>query len=153
MKNNRQLKILELISRTDVETQEELQALLRAEGVSATQATISRDIKELHLHKIPLETGGYKYALSSKTLAEKDEREKYRSVLSTVLTSAVPACNIAVIKPLTGTANAAAVALESMQYSEIIGTLAGDDTLLCLFATDRAAYEFCSKINSLYIKD
>ena len=153
MKNNRQLKILEIINNTNVETQEELLSLLRHEGFSTTQATISRDIKELHLHKTPLANGSYKYAISNSSATNADERMKYRNVLREVLASAVAAGNIGVIKTLSGTANAAAAALESMGYTELIGTLAGDDTLLCIFPTDRAAFDFCSKINSLFIKE
>lgn len=152
MKNARQLKILEIINNNEIETQEELILALRSEGFIATQATMSRDIKELHLTKIPLQKGGYKYALNSSNPTSGEEKEKYRNVLGEVLISAVSAENIGVIKTLTGTANAAAAALEYMGYSEIIGTLAGDDTLLCIFATDRAAFDFCSKLNSLYIK-
>ena len=151
MKNNRQLKILEIIADKNVETQEELLSLLRREGVQTTQATISRDIKELHLHKIPLKEGGYKYAVARESVTESEEREKYKNVLSTVIVSAAPACNIGVIKTLPGTANAAAAALESMDFSEIIGTLAGDDTLLCLFGNDRAAFDFCARINSFFV--
>ena len=151
MKNTRQLKILEIINNTAIETQEELISALRAEGFSATQATMSRDIKELHLNKVPTPNGRYKYAISVQQTAAGEEKVKYRKVLEQVLISAVAAENIGVIKTLTGTANAAAAALEFMGYSEIIGTLAGDDTLLCIFASDRAAFDFCSKLNSVFI--
>ena len=153
MKNNRQLKILELIQEHNVETQEELLHLLRDAGVQTTQATISRDIKELRLHKVALENGGYKYAIAAAVQGDADERVRYRNVLKEVVVSAVPAGNIGVIKTLSGTANAAGAALEYMNYAEIIGTLAGDDTLLCLFATDKIAFDFCAKINNLFIKN
>lgn len=153
MKNQRQLKILEIINHTNVETQEELLALLRHEGFAATQATISRDIKELHLHKTPLANGSYKYAISNTTIQDADERMRYRNVLREVIISAVAAGNLVVVKTLSGTANAAAAALESMGYSELLGTLAGDDTLLCVFPTDKAAFDYSSKINSLFIKE
>jgi transcriptional regulator of arginine metabolism len=154
MKNDRQLKILEIIADEEIRTQEELILALRRFGFAATQATVSRDIKELHLQKITAKSGGTKYAVAmDSTRREKETVDKYRNVLHQVLTSAVPAGNIAVIKTLSGTANAAAAALESMDFREIIGTLAGDDTLLVLFANDRTAFEFCAKINSDYIKD
>ena len=153
MKNQRQLKILDIIANESVETQEELLNRLADEGFRTTQATISRDIKELHLHKIPVRGGGYRYAVMREERENSKEREKYQSVLSSVLVSAAPACNIAVIKTLPGTANAAGAALESMDFSGLIGTLAGDDTLLCLFGNDRAAFDFCSRIHSLFLTD
>jgi transcriptional regulator of arginine metabolism len=154
MKNDRQLKILEIIAEEEIRTQEELIMALRRYGFAATQATVSRDIKELHLQKITATGGGTKYAVAlDPARQEKETVNKYRNVLHQVLTSAVPAGNIAVIKTLSGTASAAAAALESMDYREIIGTLAGDDTLLVLFGSDRVAFEFCTKVNSLYIKD
>ena len=151
MKSTRHLKILEIVNNYNVETQEELLSLLRREGFQATQATISRDIKELHLHKLPLENGSYKYVHAGNDGRKNDEKMKYQNVLCEVVLSAVPACNIGVIKTLSGTANAAGAALELMGYSEIIGTLAGDDTLLCLFASDKLAADFCGKMNYLYI--
>lgn len=154
MKNDRQLKILEIISEREIHTQEELILALRHYGFAATQATVSRDIKELHLQKITAKTGGTKYAVEqSVKVKEKETVSKYRNVLHQVLTGAVPACNIAVVKTLSGTANAAAAALEAMDFSEIIGTLAGDDTLLVLFANDRIAFEFCQKLNNMFLKD
>lgn len=154
MKNERQLKILEIIADEEIRTQEELILALRRFGFAATQATVSRDIKELHLQKITAKSGGTKYAVEGGAKEkQKETLDKYRNVLHQVLTGAVPAGNIGVVKTLSGTANAAAAALEAMEFSEIIGTLAGDDTLLVLFANDRTAFEFCQKINHLYLKD
>lgn len=154
MKNERQLKILELVAESEIHTQEELSAALKESGFNATQATISRDIKELHLQKIPGKTGGTHYAVNQDRLrGESQTRDKYRSVLHQVLTSAVPAGNIGVVKTLSGTANAAAAALEAIRIENIIGTLAGDDTLLVLFANEQLAREFCRDLNVLYIKD
>ncbi len=154
MKNERQLKILEIISQEDIRTQEELIQALRAVGFAATQATVSRDIKELHLQKLPLSGGGTKYTVTPNSGAgDREKADRYRNVLHQVLISAVPAGNIGVVKTLSGTANAAAAALESMQYHEIIGTLAGDDTLLVLFANDSLAIEFCQRMNRLYLND
>ncbi len=154
MKNERQLKILELVAEKEIHTQEELSAELKISGFTATQATISRDIKELHLQKVPGKTGGTHYAVShDRARGETETRDKYRSVLHQVLTSAVPAGNIGVVKTLSGTANAAAAALEAIRIENIIGTLAGDDTLLVLFANEQLAREFCRDLNVLYIKD
>lgn len=154
MKNERQLKILELVAEKEIHTQEELSCELKQNGFTATQATISRDIKELHLQKVPGKTGGTHYAVTQdRTRGEKETCDKYRSVLHQVLTSAVPAGNIGVVKTLSGTANAAAAALEAIRIENIIGTLAGDDTLLVLFANEQLAREFCRDLNVLYIKD
>ena len=154
MKNDRQLKILEIIAEKEVRTQEELSMELRRLGFSATQATVSRDIKELHLQKVPSATGGTRYAVGQERAREEKERlDKYQSVLHQVMLSAVPASNIAVIKTLSGTANAAAAALEAIGVENIIGTLAGDDTLLVLFANERLAFAFCRDMNVRYIKD
>ncbi len=154
MKNERQLKILELVADHEIHTQEELSNELKKNGFNATQATISRDIKELHLQKISGKNGGTHYAVSNnRTGGEKETCDKYRSVLHQVLTSAVPAGNIGVVKTLSGTANAAAAALEAIRIENIIGTLAGDDTLLVLFANEELAREFCRNMNVLYIKD
>ena len=154
MKNERQLKILELVAETEIHTQEELSAALKESGFTATQATISRDIKELHLQKVPGKTGGTHYAVTpDRTHGENQTRDKYRSVLHQVLTSAVPAGNIGVVKTLSGTANAAAAALEAIKVENIIGTLAGDDTLLVLFANEQLARAFCRDMNVLYIKE
>ena len=154
MKNERQLKILELVAEKEIHTQEELSGELKLSGFAATQATISRDIKELHLQKVPGKTGGTHYAVvGDRVRGEQETRDKYRSVLHQVLTSAVPAGNIGVVKTLSGTANAAAAALEAIRIENIIGTLAGDDTLLVLFANEQLAREFCRDLNVLYIKD
>ena len=151
MKSNRQLAILRIIQQQEIHTQEEMLSVLREEGFVATQATISRDIKELRLHKTAA-TVGQKYSVKPEVRGTTRE-DKYRSVLTSVLTSAVPAGNIGVIKTLSGTASAAASALEAENFSDIIGTLAGDDTLLVLFPTDRAAALFCRKVGELYLSE
>ena len=152
MKSNRQLAILRIIQQREIHTQEEMLTVLKEEGFSATQATISRDIKELRLHKIPA-TVGQKYSVKPEPKNAVTREDKYHNVLTSVLTSAVPAGNIGVIKTLSGTASAAAAALEAENFADIIGTLAGDDTLLVLFPTDRAAAQFCRKVGELYLTE
>lgn len=152
MKSNRQLAILRIIQNREIPTQEELLVALKKEGFTATQATISRDIKELRLHKVPA-TVGQKYSVKPELKSPVTREDKYRNVLTSVLISAVPAGNIGVIKTLSGTASAAAAALEAENFSDIIGTLAGDDTLLVLFATDRAASLFCHRVGELYLAE
>ena len=150
MKHDRHIAILDIIEHREIPTQEELLAALKEEGFIATQATISRDIKELHLRKVPA-TVGQKYAVSQSGPVTRED--KYRSVLKSVIISAVPAGNIGVIKTLSGTASAAAAALEAENIADIIGTLAGDDTLLVLFDADQTAADFCQRVRESYLNE
>ena len=143
---------MELIANQVIRTQEELIAALKKDGIEATQATVSRDIKTLRLQKVPAAGGGTRYAVSpARAAVDPEVKKKYRSVLRSVILSAVPAGNLVVIKTLSGTANAAAAALEYDAPKEIIGTLAGDDTVLCVCATDRAAQLFSNQIQDSVI--
>lgn len=151
MKSSRQLAILRIIEHQEIPTQEELLSALKQQGFTATQATISRDIKELRLHKVPA-TVGQKYSVKPDP-APSTREDKYRSVLKSVMISAVPAGNIGVIKTLSGTASAAGAALEEENFTDIIGTLAGDDTLLVLFGTDREASLFCHRVKEAYLME
>jgi len=153
-KKERQLKIIQLIQDSVVRTQEELLLLLRQHGYQATQATLSRDMKELHLQKVtdPKE-GGLRYAMPSAQQQEEGRNlQRYKSVLHQVILSAVSAENIAVLRTLSGTANAAGAALETVSVEGLIGNLAGDDTLLCIFTDADAASDFCRMVNQDYIK-
>lgn len=127
MKQGRQSKILEIIESQDVETQDELSVLLRAQGFEVTQATISRDIKELKLIKVQSQGGAYKYAVSGREAPDKIDVLK-RVFRDTVL-SVDKAAGMVVIRTLTGSANAAAEAIDVLGMSEIAGTLAGDNTI------------------------
>ena len=128
MKISRHSKILEIISRCDVETQEELSALLVKEGYPVTQATVSRDIRELKLTKVSLSNGRQKYAVI--TQAQKD-LSKYIRIFQDGFRSMDMAQNILVIKTVSGMAMAVAAALDAMDYHEIVGSIAGDDTIMC----------------------
>ncbi len=127
MKSIRHAAILEIIEKQDVETQEDLAEMLKNRGIIVTQATVSRDIKELHLLKVLAENSGYKYATLDK--AEKGMTERFIRIFSESVLSITNAANIIVIKTLTGSANAAAEAIDSMRWSPIVGTLAGDNTI------------------------
>ena len=153
MKNKRHAEILSIIENQTIRTQEELSAILRQRGYCVTQATVSRDIKQLRLQKITNHKGIH-YVVESEVPAgiSSVTVDKYISVLKTVITGADNAMNIAVIKTLSGTAGAAAAAMEAMGFEGIIGTLAGDDTLLVLFAGPEEAKEFCQKVNQDYVK-
>lgn len=129
MKTRRQAKILELISKNDVETQEELSDYLEAEGYQVTQATVSRDIRELKLTKLPMSNGRQKYVALVET--DEDMSEKYTRIFRDGFLSMDMAQNILVIKTVSGMAMAVAAALDAMHLHEIVGSIAGDDTIMC----------------------
>ena len=130
MKVARHEKILELINQYEIDTQEELAARLNDAGFKVTQATVSRDIKELKLFKVPAENGGQKYALFRPE--ENDGlNAKYVRVLRDGYVSMAMAQNILVIKTVPGMAMAVAAALDKFQFPEIVGCIAGDDVIMC----------------------
>ena len=133
MKTRRQTKILELIAKNDIETQEELSEYLQAEGYAVTQATVSRDIREMKLTKVSMSNGKQKYA--ALVDSKEDMSEKYVRVLRDGFVSMDMAQNILVIKTVYGMASAVCAAIDDMQFSEIVGTLAGDDTIMCAVRT------------------
>ena len=129
MKFQRQAKILELIDRFEIETQEELTDHLRAVGYSTTQATVSRDIKELRLIKsLSTETGKYKYTVAAAGAAD-SFTTRLRNIFRECVTDIDAAQNMVVIKTLPGLGQAAAMAIDAMRASDVIGTLGGDDTV------------------------
>ena len=133
MKTKRQTKMLELIKKHDIETQEELSDYLQKEGYQVTQATVSRDIRELKLTKVAMSNGRQKYA--ALTEANEDLSEKYTRVFRDAFVSMDMAQNILVIKTVSGMAMAVAVALDAMDCNEIVGSIAGDDTIMCAVRT------------------
>ena len=130
MKTKRQRKIIELITNYDIETQEELAAKLVENGFNVTQATISRDIRELNLTKIATKGGKQKYAVQSSS--DIVSNSKYMRVLNDGIITMDTAGNILVIKTVSGMAMAVAAALDAMQIKEILGCIAGDDTIMCV---------------------
>ena len=129
MKTNRQSKIIEIIQKNEVETQDELSALLEKDGFRVTQATVSRDIRELKLTKIPTASGRQKYAVI--TDAPENLSKKYERVLREGFLSMDMAQNILVIKTVSGMAMAVAAALDAIKFHEVVGCIAGDDTIMC----------------------
>ena len=148
MKAKRQAKIMEIISTTNVETQEQLLQELLAAGFSSTQATISRDIKELRIVKELTSYGTYRY-----TTAAREVPSSFSGRLNTIFRECVTnfdyAQNIIVIHTLPGLANAAASALDAMNMSIVLGTLAGDDTVMVVMRDANSAAAFCGEIKSL----
>ena len=145
MKNDRQTAVLQIIEETAVETQEQLMQLLAVRGFACTQATVSRDIKQLHLMKAPDGMGGYRYAVSAQ-MPKLNFEEKLQTIFRECVVSAENAQNLAVIKTMNGMANAAAFALDSMKDTDIVGTLAGDDTVLLVFHDSAHAADFCEQL-------
>ena len=147
MKRARQAEILNIIQTVDVETQEQLLDELKARGYSTTQATISRDIKELRLVK-ELSGGGYRYASSErKGLADSDVR--LRNIFKEGVASVDLAQNIVVVRTMPGLASAACSALDSMEIPGMVGSLAGDDTGILIMRDNDAAERFNQEVHKL----
>lgn len=147
MKTSRQSKIIEIIQKNEVETQDELSALLEKEGFRVTQATVSRDIKELKLTKIPTVSGRQKYAVI--TDAPENLSKKYERVLREGFLSMDMAQNILVIKTVSGMASAVCAAIDAMKMREIVGSIAGDDTIMCAIRTVDDTYAVMKKIRRI----
>ena len=141
MKFQRQAAIIDLISNHEIDTQEELTARLREMGFHSTQATISRDIKELRLIKIASSNGGYKYSIAESE-QESGFVPRVRNIFRECVIKVDVAQNLVVIKTITGMANAAAFALDTMKISEIVGTIAGDDNVLIILRDNESAENF-----------
>ena len=148
MKAQRQAKIMEIISNRNVETQEQLLAELQNAGFRSTQATISRDIKELRIVKELTSFGTYRYSVSSNDVSTTFSG-RLNMIFRECITSFDYAQNIIVIHTLPGLASAAASAIDAMSLSVILGTLAGDDTVFIVMRDNNAAAAFCGEIKSL----
>ena len=145
MKNSRQSMILEIITQENIETQEQLLARLQERGITSTQATISRDIKQMHLVKEPVGQGVYKYAVSGNR-TKLNFAEKLRTIFRETITGIDHAQNIVVLKTMPGLASAACAALDNMGYNMLVGSLAGDDTAFLVMRDTESAAEFCEEI-------
>ena len=148
MKSQRHAQIIKFIQSKDIETQEELTLLLKENGFDTTQATVSRDIKELKLVKVPDERGRYKYAVKS-TEEEIKVSAKFRTILEETVLRIDVSTSIVVIKTFPGMAQAAASAIDNMNWGEIVGTIAGDDTIFVALRTTDDALLLCQKIKEL----
>ncbi len=127
MKKGRQNMILEVIDKYDVETQEELSAILKDKGFEVTQATISRDIKELKLIKVQSTNGTYKYATAGNE--QTGSLDVFKRVFRDTVVSVEQAASLVVLRTISGSANAAAEAIDEMEMTDIVGTIAGDNTI------------------------
>ena len=148
MKNARQQKILEIIEKYDIDTQEALIIKLKEAGYIVTQTTISRDINQLKLVKAVTAGGSYKYIVPDV------KRENNKTVMNSALTEAVikiqAAKNIVVVKTLSGMANAIAVCVDSINHDDIVGSVAGDDTILLVIKDDETAKMLEEKLKSVF---
>ncbi|MCI9542225.1 MAG: arginine repressor [Lachnospiraceae bacterium] len=150
MKVARQGKIIELINKYDIETQEELADRLTLEGFHVTQATVSRDIREMKLTKMSFDDGRQKYILVQGSDGEMND--KYLRVLREGFVSIDRAENILVIKTVSGMAMAVAAALDSMQWKEVVGCIAGDDTIMAAIRTKDDTLHVMDRIRRLMIQ-
>ena len=147
MKTSRHAKILELIQKNDIETQEELSAQLEKEGYHVTQATVSRDIRELKLTKVALNSGRQKYVALNET--SEDLTGKYTRVFREGFVSMDMAQNILIVKTVSGMAMAVAAALDHMDCHEIVGSIAGDDTIMCAVRTGDDTVSLMGRLRKL----
>ncbi len=147
MKKSRHERIIELIKIHDIDTQEELADRLRSDGFQVTQATVSRDIRELKLGKVPMGNGKQKYVF----LMHDDSHlaDKYIRVLKDGFVSMDQAQNILVVKTVSGMAMAVAAAIDAMKLKEIVGSIAGDDTIMVAVRTTQETKEVMDKIQDL----
>ena len=145
MKNSRQNMILEIISQDNIETQDQLLIRLQERGITSTQATI---IKQMHLIKEPVGQGVYKYAVSGNR-TKLNFAEKLRTIFRESITSIDCARNIVVLKTMPGLASAACSALDNMELSYMVGSLAGDDTAFLLMRDDESAIAFCEELKGM----
>lgn len=137
MKEYRQNEIMSLINESEIETQEELLDCLRAKGYRVTQATISRDIRELGLVKVAGSGGRYKYAMPHRE--ENTISAKFRGLLCQTVEKVDRANNITVVKTFSGMAQGAAAAIDSMGRDDVVGSVAGDDTIIIVMRSNDAA--------------
>jgi len=154
MKYKRHNKIIDLISHHNIDTQEELIRMLSQSGFGVTQATVSRDIKELGLIKVPTKDNNYKYSLPSVSSEESIRiSNKYRNIIKETVIKVDYAENLVVIHTYSGMAQAAAAAVDGMGWNNIIGSIAGDDTILVVMRNSDRAREFTMHFNDTLMKD
>ena len=148
MKRARQTEILNIIQSVDVETQEQLLVRLQERGITSTQATISRDIKQMHLIKEPVGQGRYRYAVSAHR-TKLNFADRLRTIFREGVLSVDYAQNLVVIKTMPGLASAACAALDDMGVAYMVGSLAGDDTAFLVMRDTESAASFCEEIKEM----
>jgi transcriptional regulator of arginine metabolism len=147
MKYARHAKILEIIENHEIETQDELADILRKNGIHVTQATVSRDIKELRLIKVLAKDGRYKYASMKQSEAAVSDR--LVKIFKDSITSIDSAGNIIVLRTLAGAANAACAAIDALDFKDVVGSIAGDDTIFILVRNEEKLKEMVNRFKKL----
>ncbi|MCK8826617.1 arginine repressor [Natroniella acetigena] len=149
MKSKRHLKIMELVKEEEIQTQEQLAVRLREEGFNITQATVSRDIKQLGLIKKPIGEGGYKYSLSPNQREKVNINSRIKRVFQDSVVKIDYSDNLVVVKALPGTAPGVAALLDNSEWEHVIGTIAGDDTILMIVKPKDAVKDVIESLESL----
>ncbi len=149
MKKNRQMKILEIISKNEVETQDDLIELLKEEDYYVTQATISRDIRELDLIKITTPSGKYKYTVGAHSAHANSKKNHIGNAVIHAINSIEYGQNIIVIKTLPGMSDAVAIDIDRTSVPEILGCIAGDDTVFVATRDTQSAEQICARLKDL----
>lgn len=147
MKARRQAMIREIVEKQSIQTQEELAEALRAHGMVVTQATVSRDIKEMHLLKVLAENGNYRYATMEKSDSSMNDR--LIRMLSDSVVEMNSANNLIVIRTLPGSAHVAAEAIDSLKWQEVLGTIAGDNTILAIVRSNEEVDDVARRFRGL----
>lgn len=148
MKEQRQNALLDIVRTSSMETQEQLLEALKSRGFQCTQATVSRDIRELHLVKEMTARGTYQYALPISRMS-KNPTERLQTIFREGVTSFDWAQNLVVLKTMPGLANAAAAALDKMDIPHMVGSIAGDDTVVLIMRTLQDAEQFCEDLTTM----
>ena len=150
MKSARHQAILDLIEKYPIDRQEDLLEHLRCAGFDVTQATVSRDIKELRLIKVLAENGGYKYATVDK--AEAGMKERFVRIFGDSVVGINTSANLVIVKTLSGSANAAAEAVDSMHWNDIVGSMAGDNTIFIAARDEKAVPDIVKRLSAMIKK-
>ena len=148
MKSKRQARILEIVRTERIETQDELIGALERSGFQVTQATVSRDIKEMRLVKTLDNNGTYRYAVAAPEKAHISTR--FNSIFRDAVRSVEPACNLVVVKCIAGMAQAACAAMDSLHWETLVGTLAGEDTFVCITKSEADAVTLAEELKKLH---
>ena len=151
MKNNRQEKILELINKYEIETQDELIEFLYQEGYNVTQATVSRDIRDLDLVKVSVPGGAYKYIVSHVSKKNAKTSDLLSHTVSDTVMSVACAQNIIVVRTAAGMAQAVAISIDRIPDNEILGSVAGDDTIIVVTPNNDIAVAVANKIKRMFL--
>lgn len=146
-KGQRHLRIREIISNEEIETQDQLVDKLKRAGVEVTQATVSRDIKELHLIKVPVQDGRYKYSLP--TVQKYNTEEKLSRMLTDAFVSVDSASHFIILKTLPGNAHAVGSLVDNLEWEEMLGTICGDDTCMIICREEKLTEEVKSRLLAL----